>query len=127
MGKNNTLWEADEKLFAAMTKDSISHEEFNFFRNMEFKELHESTLSNDLIMSEHDNAYGIYIVRVEYDEYLVGCISHPEDEVHVMNLADALMVRLSQIGLKEKDETIWGWLRSINYRGISYNHNYDNM
>ncbi|MDE6295115.1 MAG: hypothetical protein K2M03_03540 [Muribaculaceae bacterium] len=123
----NKLWPADMELFAAMKTKSISPEEFNFFQNIEFKQLHESTLSNDLIMSENDNAEGIYIVREEYDEYVVGCILHPEDEVHVMNLSEALNIDLSQIGIKGNDETIWEWLRSINYQGISYNHNYDNI
>ena len=123
----NKLWTADKELFAAMKTKSISPEEFNFFQNMQFKQLHESTLSNDLIMSENDNAEGIYIVREEYDEYVVGCILHLEDEVHVMNLSEALNINLSQIGIKGNNETIWEWLRSINYQGISYNHNYDNI
>lgn len=123
----NQLWPADENLFATMKSNSITPEEFNFFQNMQFKELHESTLSNDLIMSEHDNADGIYIVREEYDEYLIGCVAHPEDEIHVMNLSEALNINLTQIGIKTKNETIWEWLRSINYHGVSYNHNYDNM
>lgn len=128
MEKNeNKLWPADVELFASMKTNSITPEEFNFFQNMQFKELHESSLSNDLIMSEHNNVDGIYIVRVEYDEYVIGCISHPEDEIHVMNLSEALNTKLSQIGINDRNETIWEWLRSINYQGISYNHNYDNM
>lgn len=125
--KENKLWPADKELFATMKNRSITPEEFNFFLNMRFKEQHESTLSNDLIMSERDNVDGIYIVREEYDEYVVGCIAHPEYEVHVMNLAEALSIRLTQIGIHGKDETIWEWLRSINYQGISYNHNFDNL
>lgn len=34
-----------------MKNNSITPEEVKFFRNMEFKELYEPTLSNDLIMS----------------------------------------------------------------------------
>lgn len=127
MTNKNTLWDADKNLFASMKHDSISHEEYNFFRNMEFKELHEPTLSNDLIMSEKNNADKIYIVREVYDEYVIGCSLHPEDEVHVMNLSEALSTNLQSIGLSEKNETLWDWLRSINYKGITYNHNYDNI
>ena len=110
-----------------MKTNSISHEEFNFFQNMQFKQEHEATLSNDLILSENDNDDKIYIVRENYDEYVIGCSIYPDKEVHVMNLTEALNVNLVEIGIKNKAESIWAWLRSINYRGISYNNNYDNM
>lgn len=125
--KINELWPADKELFARMKTNSINEEEFNFFQNMQFKEEHEPTLSNDLIMSENANSEGIYIVREEYDEYVIGCIAHPEKEVHVMNLSEALNVNLSEIGAKDNNLTLLEWLRSINYRDISYNHNYDMM
>lgn len=128
MEKNeNKLWPADRELFATMKINSTSPEESNFFQNMQFKQLHESTLSNDLIMSEKNNADKIYIVREVYDEYVIGCSLHPENEVHVMNLSEALSTNLQTIGLSEKNETLWDWLRSINYKGITYNHNYDNI
>ena len=125
--RNNELWPADKELFMAMKTKSLTLEEFNFFQNMQFKEEYEPTLSNDLIMSEKDNADGIYIVREVYDEYVVGCASHPEKEIHVMNLSDALNLNLSEFGVKDKNETILEWLRSINYQGVSYNQNYDNV
>lgn len=125
--KSNNLWPADIELFAKMRTDSISPEEFNFFQNMQFKEEHEVTLSNDVIMSENDNVDNIYIVREVYDEYVIGCASHPNNEIHVMNLSEALNVNLSEIGVSNKNETILDWLRSINYAGISYNRNYDEM
>lgn len=126
--RKNKLWPVDRQLFIAMKTDSTTPEEFNFFQNMQFKEEHEPTLSNDLILSESVNTERIYIVREVYDEYVVGCANHPEGEVHVMNLSDALNINLSTIGVKaQKDVTIWEWLRSINYEGVSYNHNYDNM
>ena len=126
--RTNKLWPVDSELFTAMKTDSITPEEFNFFQNMQFKQEHEPTLSNDLILSENDNPERIYIVREVYDEYVVGCANHPENEVHVMNLSEALNINLSWIGVKTpKGATIGEWLRSINYKGISYNHNYDNM
>ena len=126
--RTNKLWPVDSELFTAMKTDSITPEEFNFFQNMQFKQEHEPTLSNDLILSENDNPERIYIVREVYDEYVVECANHPENEVHVMNLSEALNINLSSIGVKTpKGATIGEWLRSINYKGISYNHNYDNM
>lgn len=113
-------------IFATMKTASITPEELNFFFNMKFKEEHELSLSNDLIMSEKENAYGIYIVRELYDEYVIGCIDNPKNEVHVMNLSEALIVKLSEIGIN-RNESIFEWLRSINYKGISFNHNYDNL
>ena len=123
----NELWPADKELFAKMKTTSMTPDEFNFFLNMQFKEEHEPTLSNDLIMSENDNAEKIYIVRELYDEYVIGCELHPEEEVHVMNLSEALNIRLSDIGIMNAYGTIGDWLRSINYKGVSFNHNYDNM
>lgn len=125
--QNNELWPADKQLFASMKFESITHEEFNFFQNMEFKEEHEVTLSNDLIMSEHNNSDGIYIVREIYDEYVIGCSKCPDNEVHVMNLDEALSLKLSDIGIENTNLTLWEWLRAINYKGITYNHNYDKI
>lgn len=84
-------------------------------------------MSNDLIMSENDNAEGIYIVREVFDEYVIGCAKYIENEAHVMNLSEALNISLSEIGIRGKNMTIFEWLRSVNYKGISYNRNYDNM
>lgn len=124
----NELWPVDRELFEAMKTDSITPEELNFFQNMQFKEEHEPTLSNDLILSENDNIERIYIVREVYDEYVVGCANHPENEMHVMTLSDALNIKLSTIGVNDKKGvTIRDWLRSINYNKISYNRNYDNV
>ncbi|MDE5811415.1 MAG: hypothetical protein K2G64_02990 [Muribaculaceae bacterium] len=126
--RRNELWPSDRKLFEALVSESISHEELNFFQNMQFKEENELTLSNDLIMSEDSNTDRIYIVREIYDEYVIGCASFPDSEVHVMSLSEALQTPLSEIGLIDRNgQTLWEWLRSINYAGINYNKNYDNM
>jgi hypothetical protein len=127
MRKANELWDADKELFAFMRTHCITPEECNFFENMRFKEENEVTLSNDLILSENDNPDKIYIVREVYDEYIVGCAENPDQECHLMNLSEALKVKLSDIGVKGNAETLGEWLRSINYKGVSYNHNYDTM
>lgn len=123
----NALWAADEKLFAAHQIGCLTSEEFNFFQNMRFKEESEPTLSNDLIMSEDDNSLGIYIVRVNYDEYMVGCSQHQDEEVYAMNLSEALSIKLKDIGIDNCDKTLGEWLQSINYKGVKYNRNYDNF
>lgn len=121
----NKIWDVDKQLFTTMETNSISKEEYNFFQNMYYKETCEISLSNDLIMSEDDNTDNIYIVREIYEEYVIGYASHPEKEVHVMNLTEALNIKLSDIGLENNNMTLLQWLGSINYKGITYNHNYD--
>lgn len=127
MKNKNELWDVDKNLFTSRLSDSCSPEESNFFLNMRFKEEYEPTLSNDLIMSGKDNLLGIYIVRVNYDEYIVGCSQYPDNEVHVMNLAEALDIKLLDLGIDKPHETIGQWLQSINYRGVKYSRNYDDM
>lgn len=125
MNTKNELWKADKELFDSLRGKYRSHEEANFFQNMQFKEEYEPSLSNDLIMAEDDNSLGIYIVRVNYDEYMVGCYQYPAREIYVMNLSEALNVKLMDIGIGDSDETIGQWLHSINYKGVKYNQNFD--
>ena len=83
------LWDADYELFASMRDNSLTPNEANFFKNMRFKEEYEPTALNDLLVSEYENPDEIYLVRVEYDEYLVGhgIGTDGAEEVHVMNLS----------------------------------------
>lgn len=127
MKTQNNIWDEDKNLFASKIKESRTHEEFNFYNNMKFKEECEPTLSNDLILSEQDNALGIYIVRLNYDEYLIGQISNRNDEIYAKNLSEALNVKLSDLGIRNCEMTIGQWLQSVNYRGVKYNQNYDNL
>ncbi len=125
----NKLWDVDTKLFASMRKNSITPNEANFFKNMQFKEEYEPTLSNDLIISEHDNSDEIYLVRVEYDEYLLGhgTVDHRDEELHVMKLSEALAGNFKQVGDLDRDSTFWQWLRECDYKCVQYDHNYDNI
>lgn len=127
MKTKNELWDADRELFESRLRECCSPEEVNFYQNMRFKEEYEPTLSNDLIMSEKDNMYGIYIIRVNYDEYIIGCACSLANEIHTVNLSEALNVRLKDLGVDESDDTIGGWLHSINYRGVRYNNSYDDV
>jgi len=122
----NTLWDVDEQLFTSLEGKYQSENETAFFRNMRFKQEYEVALSNDLILSETDNDDEIYLVRVEYDEYLVGKGENESNEVHLMNLSEALSLDLSTIGLS-RSITLLNWLKERDYIGIKYNHNYDDL
>lgn len=122
----NKLWDVDENLFASLEGHYQSCNEAVFFRNMKFKQEYEVALSNDLIVSEADNADEIYLVRVEYDEYIVGRGFDGMHEVHVMNLAEALSTDLSALGLHRKI-SLFEWLKERDYSGVMYDHNYDKM
>lgn len=123
----NKLWDADYELFASMRNDSLTPNEANFFKNMQFKEEYEQTVLNDLLISEYENSDEIYLVRVEYDEYLVGHGIGTEgtEEVHVMNLADALAVNFKTEGFLDRDITLWQWLREKDYKVVNYGRNHD--
>ena len=122
----NKLWDVDEQLFASFDGKYQSENETLFFKNMRFKQEYEPTLSNDLIISEADNEDEIYLVRVEYDEYLVGIGTDQTHEIHVMNLSEALSVDLSTIGFGHK-VTLLDWLQQRDYAGVLYDHNYDKL
>ena len=118
-------WDVDIELFARMKNNYKSVNEENFFRNIEFKQQNEPTMCNELLVSEYDNADIIYLVRVEYEEYLIGHgIDEKQEEVHVMNLSEALDVNLKTIGFN-RDITLWQWLRETDYKYVKYNRNWD--
>lgn len=123
----NKLWDADYELFASMRDNSLTPNEANFFKNMQFKEEYEPTVLNDLIVSEYENSDEIYLVRIEYDEYLVGHGIGTEgaEEVHVMNLAEALAVNFKAEGFLDHDITLWQWLREKDYNVVNYGRNHD--
>lgn len=122
----NTLWEVDEQLFTSLEGKYQSENEAAFFRNMRFKQESEVTLSNDVILSETENDDEIYLVRVEYDEYLVGKGINETNEAHLMNLSEALSLDLRSVGLG-RAITLLDWLKERDYVGVRYNHNYDDL
>jgi len=121
------LWDADYELFASMRDNSLTPNEANFFKNMRFKEEYEPTALNDLLVSEYENPDEIYLVRVEYDEYLVGhgIGTDGAEEVHVMNLSEALAVNFKTEGFLDRDITLWQWLREKDYAIVNYERNHD--
>ena len=116
----NKLWPEDEKLFATMVGHYISENEQTFFEKMKNKMENEIAPSNDLIMFEEDNEDNIYIVRCIYDEFIIGhgTTGHYDEELHVMNLSDALNVNLKELGFLDRDITVLGWLRERDYKGV---------
>ncbi|MCD8210644.1 MAG: hypothetical protein LUC37_03745 [Prevotella sp.] len=76
-------------------------------------------------MWERDNEDGIYIVRIDYDDYVVGKKGKEGDEVHVMCLLTALELNLKEIGVLNEDITLFKWLRRRDYAGVNYDADYD--
>ena len=123
----NELWDADAKLFASMKNASLTSNEANFFRNMQYKEEYEVTALNDLLVSEYENDDEIYLIRMNYDEYVIGhgIGTNGAEEVHVMNLTEALAVNFKTEGFLDRDITLWQWLREKDYKIVNYGRNYD--
>lgn len=121
----NPLCRDDEQLFNSMEGHYQSDNEELFFKNIKYKQQYEPTLCNDLILSEHTNDDEVYLVRVEYEEYLVGR-GAPDDrtEFHVMTLSEALAINLKDLGCG-KDITLFEWLRTRDYEGVRYDGNRD--
>ena len=66
------LWAKDKTLFERMKGNYVSNNEANFFKNIQHKQEHEITALNDLLISEYENPDEIYLVRMYYEEYLLG-------------------------------------------------------
>ena len=127
--KANKLWPVDYELFASMEGHYTSENEKTFFEKVRYKMEFELAPSNDLLLSEIDNEEQIYLVRVDYDEFIVGhgTVGHYDEECHVMNLSEALNTNLKEKGYLDRDITLLDWLRERDYQGIRYNHNYAYM
>ncbi len=124
--KANKLWPEDYELFASMAGHYKSENEKTFFEKVRFKMEYELAPSNDLLLSEIDDDDQIYIVRVDYDEFIIGhgTVGNYDEECHVMNLSEALNTNLKEKGFLDRDITLHEWLRERDYQGIRYNHNY---
>ncbi len=125
--KKHILAKEDEQLFHAMEGNYRSSNEENFFKNLQYKEEHEITGLNDLLISEYDNPDEIYLVRMCYEEYIIGqgINSDGTREEHVMTLSEALALNLKDAGLSERNLTLLEWLRDCDYVYVNYNRNHD--
>lgn len=122
----NSLWEVDTELFNKMSKEAISEKEREFFEVQHYKQVNNFTCANDLLMSELSNSDHLYIVRVNFDEYIFGVDGNPS-EVHTMNLSDALSTNLKEAGLLNRNITLHDWLRERDYQNVEYEHNFDDI
>ncbi|MBP5315005.1 MAG: hypothetical protein J6Y87_03980 [Muribaculaceae bacterium] len=127
--EKHKLWDEDEKLFSTMRENYVSLNEKNFFSIIRHKQEFEITDLNDLLVSEYENQDEIYVIREYYDEYVVGhgIDSDGEQEVHVMNLSEALSLNLKGLGFIDRDITLHEWLRECDYRCVNYQRNWDNI
>ncbi len=124
--EKNELWPEDAALFDSMVGHYQSDNEQEFFEKQRYKEEYVITISNDLVLHEDNNEDGIYIVRCWFCEYVVGQVRNKEEQ-HVMNLSEALQLDLKETGLLDRDITLFQWLRERDYKGVEYDHNYDDL
>ncbi len=125
--KKHIIPNEDEELFCSMEGRYVSPNEENFFKNLQYKEEYEITGLNDLLVSEYENKDEIYLVRMYYEEYLVGqgIGSDGAREEHVMSLSEALATNLKDAGLLNRNLTLLEWLRECDYVYVNYNRNHD--
>lgn len=127
--KKTMMTPIDSKFFENLGDAFASTAEKDFFEKMKYKIEYEPAMANDLIMSEHDNEDGIYIVRCYDYEFIIGC--HVGDlfkeEQYAMNFSSALATNLKDCGFIEDNLTLLEWLRKRDFEGVQYDHNYDLM
>lgn len=121
------LWKEDIELFKKMEGNYKSANEENFFKNIRYKQEYEVSTLNDLLVSEYENPDELYLVRMYYEEYVIGhkIDSDGKFEVHVMNLSEALAVNLKEQEIIDKDITLLEWLRASDYIYVNYDRNND--
>lgn len=123
----NDLWPEDKALFESMEGNYQSDNEREFFEKQRYKQECVMTSSNDLLLHEDNNQDRIYIVRCWYEEYVVGGLLYKQGEEHYMNLSEALNANLKEIGVLDRDITLLQWLRERDYKGVEYDHNFDDL
>lgn len=104
-----------------------SENEREFFEKQRYKQECVMTSSNDLLLHEDNNQDRIYIVRCWYEEYVVGGLLYKQGEEHFMTLKETLDANLKEIGILDRDITLLQWLRERDYKGVEYDHNYDDL
>ncbi len=122
----NELWEEDDCLFKELDNNYISENEKVFFETLREKMLTELAPCKELLISEQNNADQVYLIREQYDEFILGqgIGVNRKTEVHKMKLYDILHVNMKENGYLSDNIMFWDWLRRIDYVGVMYNHNY---
>lgn len=122
----NDLWPEDKELFAYMEEHAVSEREKEFFEVQRYKQIYNFTSANDVVMGAMRNPDRIYIARVGCDEYIFG-VWGSANEVHTMNLTQALNTNLKAAGVIDRDITLLDWLRERDYKDVEYETNFDDM
>lgn len=117
----------DKKLFDSMVGHYQSENEREFFEKQRYKQEYVMTSSNDLLLHEDNNEDRIYIVRCWYEEYVVGGLLYKQGEEHFMTLKETLDANLKEIGVLDRNITLLQWLRERDYKGLEYDHNFDDL
>lgn len=122
----NELWEEDAQLFQEIDNHYFSDNERQFFEKIREKMMTELAPCKDLLLSEMKNADQVYLLREQYDEFILGqgVGEDRKKEVHAMKLSEVLCVNMKEHGFLADDISFWEWLRRIDYDGVLYNHNY---
>ena len=122
----NDLWPEDEALFLKMDNNYISANERLFFETIREKMLTELAPCSELLLAEASNTDEVYFLRSQYDEFIVGQGKgeNRKNEVHTMNLSEALNIDMKANGFLPDAISFFEWLRKVDYRGLQYNHNY---
>ena len=122
----NSLWPEDEALFQKMDNNYISENERLFFETIREKMLTELAPCSELLLSEVSNVDEVYFLRTQYDEFIVGQGKgeNRKNEVHTMNLSEALNIDMKAKVFLPDAITFLEWLQKEDYREIRYNHNY---
>lgn len=129
MMHENELWPQDEALFSKVEKENMPASEKHFFKEMHKKMLDENAPWPETLVWEHDNPDSLYFLRQGYDEFMLGKGSTHEEwrenEIHTMNLSEALAINLKEVDLLDRDITLLQWLREQDFRCVRYNHEND--
>lgn len=121
----HTLWEEDKTLFSTIGKTCQSDNEKYFFDHLFEMQQWDCCLAGELLISEESNDDRLFMMRINFDEYVIGRDSEDSSDVHVMNLTNALSLNLKDCGFVSQDITLQTWLKNRDYSCVRYDHNND--
>lgn len=123
----NELDPDDIRLFDEMSRNYTSENERIFFERMKEKELYSQATSNDVLLTEKDNDDYVFIVRNNFDSYIVGS-RRPGRETCAFGtetLSFILTFDMTMDDVLDRHITFGEWLRERDYVGINYDYNCD--
>ena len=129
MTPENDLWPKDKALFDSMAANYQSENERVFFETIKAKMENENAPWDEVLISERENADHIALIRLTYDEFILGNADTRESwfksKVHAMSLSEILNVNLKEANIATKDMTLFQWLRAHDYSMVRYDHRND--